>query len=404
MNLKRLIQENLSVIVFGFITLFFVGLGQTFFVAQFNHHFIRDLGISRTQLSSFYSLATFLASFNLSYIGSLLDRISLRKYLSFVLFFMSLGFILIANAYHSLTIFIGFYLLRGFGQVPLGLMATTTAAKLYGKNRGKILMLMGFGRSTSEGVLPLICVYLFALYSWRESLIFFVILLLIFMIPILLFLIPRIPTEPVYEDHHRLQKEEADFFGWGNVIKLKWPLLVMILNAFVPFVMTGLFFQQDTIANFKGWDITLMAKSFSAFSLVHIFGNLIWGPLLDKVSARVLQPFTLIPFLIGIILLVNIDTEYIVYVYMGLVGLSIGLGGMVRNTFWAEIYGLKHLGKIKGMDSNIIVIGTSIAPIFYSLLIDFGWSVENILNLFIGMTLICILGYLSVFFHYKSYK
>jgi MFS family permease len=404
MSILKLFAQNKLIILFGFTTLFCVGLGQTFFIAQFNHFFIKDLGISRTELSSFYSLATFLASFNLSYIGSLLDKISLRKYLILILFFMSLGFIIIANSYNSLMIFIGFYLLRGFGQVPLGLMATTTAARLYGKHRGKILMLMGFGRSSSEGILPLICILLFASFTWRESLLIFMGILLLLMLPMLFFIIPKIPSDTVYEENPNSTNTNIEVFTWKEVFKQRWPLLVMCLNAFVPFVMTALFFQQDTIATAKGWNISLMAKSFSAFSLVHIFGNIIWGPLIDRFSARKLQPFSLLPFFIGLILLYCFDFENIVFIYMGFVGLSIGLGGMIRNTFWAEVYGIKILGKIKGMDSNIIVIGTSIAPIFYSLLMDFGFQIQEILFLFIAMTALAMIGYMAVYFHYRSYR
>lgn len=403
MSLIGLIKSNKNTIFFGFITLFFVGLGQTFFIAQFNYHIIQDLKVTRTQLSFVYSLATFLASFNLSFIGSLLDHISLKKYLAMVLSLMTLGFILLSNAFNSLTLFIAFYFIRGFGQVPLGLMATTTVSRFYGEHRGKILMLVGFGRSLSEGILPLLCIFLFANFSWRESLLYFNGLLLLFMLPILFFIIPKLPTKEVYADKNALDNHVSEF-RWADVFKLKWPLLVMISNAFVPFVMTALFFQQDTIASIKGWDMSLMAKSFSIFSLIHILGNFIWGPMIDKFSARRLQPFTLFPFLLGIILLSQFNHEYIVYIYMGLVGLSIGLGGMVRNTFWAEVYGTKVLGKIKGMDSNIIVIGTSIAPIFYSLLLDYGLQVLDIMNIFIMMTIVIIIFYFMIFFHYKSYK
>tara|TARA_B100001971_G_scaffold129103_1_gene119126 strand:+ start:181877 stop:183088 length:1212 start_codon:yes stop_codon:yes gene_type:complete len=403
MSLLGLIKENHKTVLFGFITLFFVGLGQTFFIAQFNYHIISDLKVTRTELSFVYSLATFLASFNLSFIGSLLDRISLKKYLAMVMSLMTLGFILLSNAFNGLTLFIAFYFIRGFGQVPLGMMATTTVSRFYGEHRGKILMLIGFGRSISEGVLPLLCIFLFSYFSWRESLLYFNGLFLALMLPVLLILVPLLPTKEVYADKNSLNNS-VDVFTWKDAFRLKWPILVMIANAFVPFVMTALFFQQDTIAALKGWDISIMAKSFTIFSLIHILGNFIWGPLIDKVSARKLQPFILFPFLLGIILLSQIDHPIIVYFYMGLVGLSIGLGGMVRNTFWAEVYGTKVLGKIKGMDSNIIVIGTSIAPIFYSLLLDFGLSVKDILYLFIIMTGFIIILYFLTYLHYKSYK
>lgn len=403
MSLTQLVKNNLNTILFGFITLFFVGLGQTFFIAQFNYHIIEDVKVSRTSLSFVYSLATFIASFNLSFIGSLLDRISLKHYLVMVVSFMTLGLVFLSNAYNEITLFIAFYFIRGFGQVPLGMMATTTVSRYYGQHRGKVLMLISFGRSLSEGVLPLICVLLFSLYSWRESLLYFNGFLILMMIPIYFYFIPRLPSKEVYQDKNALNQSVEDF-TWGKAFKLKWPLIVMIANAFIPFVMTALFFQQDTIAKMKGWDMSLMAKSFTMFSLIHILGNFMWGPLIDRFSARRLQPFVLFPFLLGIALLYFFDQKWIVFVYMGLVGLSIGLGGMIRNTFWAEIYGTKMLGKIKGMDSNIVVIGTSIAPIFYSVLLDFGLSVEQILQIFMFMAFFVLCLYAMIFFHYRSYK
>ena len=175
----------------------------------------------------------------------------------------------------------------------------------------------------------------------------------------------------------------------------------MINNALIPFILTALFFQQDSLAQFKGWSMKTMAQSFVAFSAVHICGNIFWGPLVDKITAKKVLPFTLIPFLLGLLSLYYIDASWGAFIYMGLVGLSVGVSGIVRNAFWAEVYGILVLGKMKGMDSNVIVVGTSLAPIFYAKFLDFGAGVEEILQVFIVLTILGIGNHFFISRHYN---
>lgn len=402
MNLISFGKKHLDMVFFGFTTMFFVGIGQTFLIAQFSPFIQESLDITRTQISFVYSLATFIASFNLTYIGSWLDRTKELKFLLIIASLICAGLITLSQASNLLFLFAGFYLLRGFGQVPLGLLATTLAARWFGQHRGKLLTLIGFGRSLSEGVLPWLSIYLIESFGWRGSLIGIMFVFLAVMIPVGFLLTPRIPKEPVYPEREARPSKEQTDWGWSHALKQVWPIMVMLNNALIPFVMTALFFQQDSLAAYKGWTMRIMAQSFVAFSASHILGNLFWGPLVDKVTARRLQPFTLLPFLAGLLVLYFFNQSWASFLYMGLVGVGIGVSGIVRNSFWAEIYGVITLGKMKGMDSNVIVIGTSLAPIFYATLLDLGLSVENLLQIFIGLTILGIINHLFIFNHYKK--
>ncbi|MBG58905.1 MAG: hypothetical protein CMJ16_00455 [Peredibacter sp.] len=401
MNLWTFAKKHKGMVTFGFCTTFFVGIGQTFLVAQFSPFIQEGLSISRTDISFVYSLATFIASFNLTYIGSLLDRMSLLRYFFIVATLICAGLLTISQATNIVALFVGFYLLRGFGQVPLGLMATTVAARWFGKHRGKLLTLIGFGRSLSEGVLPFLSIIFIESFGWRNSLIGIMLVFLIIMVPVALYFIPKTPKKALYEENVKTADKEQVVWGWRKAVGHKWPMLLMINNALIPFILTALFFQQDSLAQFKGWNMRTMAQSFIAFSAVHICGNIFWGPLVDRVTAKKVLPFTLIPFLLGLLCLYFIQASWGAFAYMGLVGLSVGVSGIVRNAFWAEVYGLLVLGKMKGMDSNVIVIGTSLAPIFYAKILELGIGVEQILQIFIGLTLLGICNHVFISRHYN---
>ena len=215
----------------------------------------------------------------------------------------------------------------------------------------------------------------------------------------------EIPTTPLYSENEKayVKKEESEeVWNWMKVTRKKWPLFIMLTNALIPFILTGLFFQQDAIATYKNWDLAIMSYSFAAFSIVHILGNLYWGPLIDRVGAINILPIVMLPLIMGLVGLLFIPNEIMAYIYMGLNGLSVGSNALSKNALWAEIYGTKSLGSIKGMDTNIIVIGTSAAPIIYGYLLDNGLSTQELLWALIGLSLIGLINYLLIFFKFRT--
>lgn len=303
-----------------------------------------------------------------------------------------------AGATTVITLFLGFYLLRGFGQIPLSLMATTIISRNFGKNRGKFLTIAGMGRPISEGIIPFVSISLITAIGWRASLYSFVGIFFVLMIPIGLIFISQIPKAPLYPENTEVhQNDEEVAWSWKMAIRKRWPIFIMLTNALLPFIVTGLFFQQDAIASFKNWNIETMSYSFAALSIANVLGNFFWGPLIDRITAIRVLPIGLVPLAIGLISLIYIKQEYAAYIYMACIGLSVGATGLVRNSLWAEIYGVKHLGSIKGLDFNVIVVGTAFAPVFYAWLLDNGVSPEELLYGLVALTGIGILNMQIIF-------
>ena len=320
---------------------------------------------------------------------------------------MCFGIGLLSFSTHIVMVFLGFYLLRGFGQVTMGLIASTSISKWFGKHRGKLLTMASMGRSLGEGALPSLVIFLISLYGWRNAYLILAGILLTVMIPFSIYFIPKFPRAVIYSENDVVDTSglfSLESWSWLQVFKARWPMLIMLTNAFLPFIMTGIFFQQASLVDYKGWTMELMASSFIVFSLFNVAGNFIWGPLIDRFSAKKIQPFTLIPLAIGLTILALVEKKYGAPLFMAFLGMSVGLTAMVRNTFWAEVFGIKNLGQIKGMDSSIMVIGTSLAPSFYALILDLGVSMGNIIHAAIALTIVGIFFYTLIYFHYENHS
>ena len=62
----------------------------------------------------------------------------------------------------------------------------------------------------------------------------------------------------------------------------------------------------------------------------------------------------------------------------GLIGISNGLANVLGSSTWAEVYGVKYIGSIKALTTAIMVFSTAFGTAVFGLLIDKGFSIEEI--------------------------
>ena len=59
-------------------------------------------------------------------------------------------------------------------------------------------------------------------------------------------------------------------------------------------------------------------------------------------------------------------------------GISNGLANVLGSSTWAEIYGVKFIGSIKALTTAFMVFSTAFGTAVFGLMIDNGFSIENI--------------------------
>jgi MFS family permease len=365
----ELYRKHKAYLTFGTLTLFFSGIGQTYLISLFNSDIQKEFGLTTNEQSYVYSLATFAASLCLPFIGRLIDKKKPLFMAIIIGVLLALGTLSLRYAFNVLLLFLSYFVIRFLGQASISMVATTFIARTFGKYRGKAMAFCALGRSVAEGVFPFIVTTLMLHYGWKNGITFLSMIILFIYVPFSYFLLKNgTPDEPIYEEKEEVSDLQFNKSGnLSDVYKDKRIYLISMANAILPFVMTGIFFHHAILLTEKGWTLALWGQSFMLFSTLHIISSLISGYLIDKYSARHLLPFILIPLLLAFLAFYSFSGNILCWIFLGLIGLSLGCVGNIRSAFYAEIYGTKNLGTIKSIDSTLMVISTSIAPTLYGL-------------------------------------
>ena len=370
---------NKKVIIFGFIFTFFSSFGQSFFLGLFNTPIRNELGISHGQFGTIYASATICSSLLLIWIGKKIDDYRILNYSFFViilLFFSSLIFSFIDSIYF---LAFGIFLMRLSGQGLMSHTSTTTISRFFEKSRGKALSTVWFGLSTAEFILPVLVTYFFVIYSWRTVWQGIAILIILFLPFIILNTMKSINLDSREIDNSpNLKKIKIKSWRRSEVIN-DYRFYILSLNMLaMPWMATGVFVYQSFIADSKMWDVYTIPKAFMVYSITSILTLFSSGYLVDKFTSRKLIPIMNVPLLLAMIVLFYNKHELYAYVLLGLVGISNGFGNILGSSTWAEIYGVKYIGSITALTTAFMVFATAFGTAVFGILIDRGFSVENI--------------------------
>ncbi len=369
---------NKKVIIFGFIFTFFSSFGQSFFLGLFNAPIRNELGITHGQFGNIYATATIFSSLLLIWVGKKIDEYQIIYYSFFVillLFFSSLFFSFINSI---IFLSIGIFLMRFSGQGLMSHTSTTTISRFFEKSRGKALSTIWFGLSSAEFILPVLITYLFVIYSWRSVWQGIAIIIIIFLPFVVLNTIKKIKLDSREKDLDPKKNFKIKSWKRREVIK-DYRFYIVSLNMLaMPWIATGVFVYQSFISDSKMWNIYTIPKAFMVYSLASIITLFFSGFLVDKFTSRKLIPIMNIPLLIAMFVLFYYKHEMSAFVFLGLVGISNGLANVLGSSTWAEIYGVKFIGSIKALTTAFMVFSTAFGTAVFGLLIDNGFSIENI--------------------------
>jgi len=156
----------------------------------------------------------------------------------------------------------------------------------------------------------------------------------------------------------------------------------------MPWIATGVFVYQSFISDSKMWAIYTIPKAFMIYSITSITTLFVSGFLVDKFTGRKIILYMNLPLLFAMITLFNFDDEIFAYIFLGLIGVSNGLANILGSSTWAEIYGVKYIGSIKALTTAFMVFSTAFGTAVFGVLIDQGFTIENIA--FLGAAYIVI--------------
>ena len=377
MDYIRFFLNNKRLISFGFILTFFSSFGQTFLLSLYVPDLIEEFRLSNSSFGGLYAMATLAGSLVLVYVGKYIDNSDLRKYSIYSALTLFTACIVLALSQNLVFVLIGFLGLRLAGQGLLSHISNTSISKHFDQTRGKALSLTTLGYSFGEGVFPIIVGIIIGVVGWRYSMLINAFFVAVILIPFIWFALAK------YGDNNRQvvnEDNQSDSFSRVKLLKDENFYLISINSAVLPFLVTGLFFYQLVLAESKGWTIEIMSMSFIGFAFGRTVFALISGKMIDRFSAVRLFPLYLIPFALGLVLLLAGNHPYFAMLYLFLTGVSVGLSSTIKTAVVAEIYGTNNLGGIRSVFTTLMVISTAFGPLLFGYLLDAGLHFSGIIS------------------------
>jgi predicted MFS family arabinose efflux permease len=369
---------SLKVILFGFIFTFFSSFGQSFFLGLFNSSIRDALSITHGQFGTIYASATLLSSLVIIWVGKKIDDIDVFKFGTFVTLLLSFSCYFFSKVSSVTFLFIAIFLMRFSGQGLMSHTATTTISRYFTKSRGKALSTGWFGLSTAEFILPVFIIYLLTFMEWRN--IWINISFVILLLPIISYLLIKNVKLDSREIDNNKNKRNIKIKNWKRIEVIKdYRFYIVCANMLaMPWIATGIFVYQSFILSSKNWGPYVIAQSFMAYSILSVITLFIAGFLIDKFSSRKLLIYMNLPFLLSLFLIIVFDNPIVSFLFLGLIGISNGLANVLGSSTWAEVYGVKHIGSIKALTTALMVFSTAFGTAVFGLLIDKGFSIEQI--------------------------
>ena len=384
---------SLKVIVFGFIFTFFSSFGQSFFLGLFNSSIRDALSITHGQFGSIYASATLLSSVVLIWIGKKIDDVNILKFASYVIIFLSVSCFIFSKISSIFFLFIGIFLMRLAGQGLSSHTATTTVSRFFEKSRGRALSACWLGLSLAEFMMPVLIVFLLTFIEWRDIWVSISILVIIVLPAATFILVKEVRLDT--REGTNIEESNKEIKQWSRLEVLKdyrFYIICMTMLA-MPWIATGSFVYQSFISSSKEWGPYVIAQSFMAYSILSVITLFISGFLIDKFSSRKLLIYMNIPLFFGTIVLYYFDVPLSSFVFFGLLGVTNGLANVLGSSTWAEIYGVKHIGSIKALTTALMVFATAFGTALFGLLIDIGFSIEQI-SVVSGTYILCSIIFL----------
>jgi len=387
-----IVKSNFKIIIFGFVFTFFSCIGQSFFIGLFNSNIREELNITHGEFGAIYAVATLCSSITLIWLGKKIDDLKLVNYSILVTIFLFVAALFFSFVNGVVFLLIGIFFLRLSGQGLMAHTASTTISRYFEKRRGKALSFIWLGMSLGEFLLPILIVYLLSFIYWRDLWIQISIVVLLILPSFSFFTVKHISIFSREYGNENKKNKFLSVKSWTRKEVLgDFKFYTMLPALLAPsFIITGIVINQSFIIESKGWGDYAIAKAFMFYSVLTVVTLFLSGFLVDKFSSRKLLPILNVPLILSLITLIITNHSYAVFIFMGLLGVTNGLTNVMLSSLWAEIYGVNYLGSIKAFTGSLMVFSTALASAVFGLLIDSGYSIENISVLCLIYTAISI--------------
>ncbi len=334
-----------------------------------------ELGWSRTLIAGAASAGGLAASGASPLVGWLSDRYGVRIVLATSVLALGLSTISLAWA----TVPIAFYLAYGTSRVifssPTQIGASVVVSRWFVRLRGRATGILFMAHSAGMALFPLIAGIIIEARGWRDAWIFLGILVwAVALGPVWLLIIQRPEDVGMRPDGDKAPPDDASNqpaaprqaeATWTLREAMRTPALWMLASAAgaLFLVQAGTNTHQGAFFRDEGLSVALAASAVSLNAIFAGVGSVFWGWVAEKFAVRYVFAAVALVMATASILFTTVSTTAEAFAYAALFGFALGGILVVPPVAFANYFGRRSLGAIRGVTEPFTSLGQAIGAL-----------------------------------------
>jgi OFA family oxalate/formate antiporter-like MFS transporter len=373
---------------------FLTNIASTFALASTLSIFLKpltaELGISRGVFSLLRSGEGIIGALIAPFVGTLVDRHGGRWLIAIGTAIVALGYLLLGHV-ETFTQFAFVRLsLVTVGDAMMGSMVVNIViAQWFLRRRGRAFAISSMGVGFAKVCMPIVAASLIVWFGWRQTwMVFGLVTLILGVVPAVLFirrspeemgLLPDGAEEPIVSDHTRVRQNRAAADAATNQ-DLEWTRgeamrngtfwLLVITFGIASVGVTGLNLHVYPYVTDLGHPPVVAATVMSVIASMQLFSPLAWGLLAERMDVRVAATLRFVIQAIGLGLATLTGNLFCLYAGFFLYGIGLGGNMVLPEILWANYFGRRSLGRVRGLGLLISQVMAALGPPFFGFLFD----------------------------------
>ncbi len=351
---------------------------------------IADLGISRGVFSLLRSGEGIIGACLAPLVGPIVDRHGGRWLMATGAAIVGVGYLFLGHI-ESFTQFAAIRLtVVTFGDALMSSMVVNVViAQWFIRWRGRAFALSSMGVGFAKACMPVVAAWLLLLLGWRQTWVVFGIVTMALLILPALLVVRRSPmemglrpdgtAEPAGTMDSDSRRSSAARFAaaesvavWSRAEALHtrafW--LLVITFGISSMGVTGLNLHVFSYVTDIGHSPVVAATVMSVIASMQLASPLAWGFLAERVDARIAAMLRFVVQGIGLGLAITTGNLFCLYGGFFLYGIGLGGNMVLPDILWADYFGRRSLGRIRGMGLLMSQVLAAIGPPFFGFLFD----------------------------------
>ena len=361
-------------------------------IAVFVYPLYEEFGWSRTLIAGAAAVGGLAATFMSPIVGKLIDRYGARAVLTTSIIILCVSTTMLRWSDITLTV-LGFaipwvfYIGYGTGRVifssPVQIGAAVVVSRWFIRLRGRTNGILNMSHSVGMTLFPLIASFVIAQSGWRDAwLVLAVLVFVAALLPVALLMSERPEDLGLRPDGDEEEPaDDAQGGAEGAEEEPDWTAAEArrTLSLWLLALGTGLLFLMQAGTNthsaafFQDQGLGTVTAGFGiSFNAIFLgVGSGVWGWIVEKVPVRFVMAAVAIVMAAASFLFTTTNTAVEALAYSALFGF--GLGGMltVPPVAYADYYGRRSLGTIRGITEPFTTFGQAVGVMIPGLVFDY---------------------------------